>query len=163
MPQSHRWVACSVIALGVTTVPVTTANELPALTGKLAAGMMTFVWTDAGRDELLTEDANDKREFSVSVWYPADSRSRPSTPYLPDFESWSSKLGEQRLRESLGGASDAVRSSNALAHAGATLARGAQRLPLLVFLPGLGMNTPVYSSLLADLAGHGRRGGHRPE
>lgn len=29
------------------------------------------------------------------------------------------------------------------------------RSPLLVFLPGLGMNTRVYSSLLADLASHG--------
>lgn len=116
---------------------------------------MAFAWTDASRDEVLIGDASDKREFSVSVWYPADAVSAPASPYLPDVELWSSTMGEPRLRETLGGAWDAVKSSKDLAHDRAPIAKGRQRFPLLVFLPGLGMITRVYSALVADLASHG--------
>lgn len=33
-----------------------------------------------------SSDATDKRELSVSVWYPADIVSKQQTPYLPDSE-----------------------------------------------------------------------------
>jgi hypothetical protein len=83
----HRRTGWAIVALVLmaATLPAT-PGELPPPTGKLGVGVMGYVWTDAGRDEVLTEDASDKREFSVSVWYPTDVVSKPEAPYLPDFE-----------------------------------------------------------------------------
>jgi predicted dienelactone hydrolase len=152
----QRRTACALIATVLVAAPlVATSNDLPRPTGERAAGLSTYVWTDDSRDETLMKNASDKREFGVSVWYPAEEGSKQETPYLPDLQLWSLKIGEQRLRETLGSAWDAIRSSLARTHVGVPLGRSQKRFPLLIFLPGLGMNTRVYSSLLADLASHG--------
>ncbi len=45
--------------------------KLPAPSGEFIVGTTHFTITDESRDELQTEDPNDKRELFVEVWYPA--------------------------------------------------------------------------------------------
>jgi hypothetical protein len=44
---------CRLVAVPLMTVsPALTANELPPPSGKLGVGVMSYVWTDVGRDEV---------------------------------------------------------------------------------------------------------------
>src|SRR5262245_3323547 len=56
-------------------------RELPAPTGKFAAGRTSFHWVDASRPEAMTDDPNDRRELMVTIWYPAESATGEPAPY----------------------------------------------------------------------------------
>jgi pimeloyl-ACP methyl ester carboxylesterase len=116
-------------------------------------GVQTFVWTDETRGEALTDDPTDHRTISASVFYPAKPGTGARRAYLPDFDLWMRDVGEARLRVSLGAAFDAARSATTETRTNAAVAKG--RFPLLIFLPGLGMNVGVYESLLWGMASHG--------
>lgn len=66
-----------------------------------------------------------------------------------------SQVGEARLGESLGGAFPIVGSVTTDVRQNARISKKSNPFPLLVFLPGLGLNVEVYTALLADLASHG--------
>src|SRR5262249_32715686 len=46
--------------------------ELPDPTGSLALGRMVFHWTDTSSPAPNTNDAKDRRELPVYLWYPAE-------------------------------------------------------------------------------------------
>jgi hypothetical protein len=93
--------------------------------------------------------------LSVQVFYPADPVTGGEGAYLPDWPLWLKQIGKPRLRETLGPAFGAAGSTKSEVRREARFARGSERFPLLVFLPGLGMNVTLYTALLSDLASHG--------
>jgi hypothetical protein len=66
-----------------------------------------------------------------------------------------SQVGEARLRESFGAAFPTAGSVTTGVQQNARISKKSGQFPLLVFLPGLGMNIEVYTALLSDLASHG--------
>jgi hypothetical protein len=72
-----------------------------------------------------------------------------------EWPLWTSQVSEERLRESLGAAFARVGSLTTEVRQNADISKKSEAFPLLLFLPGLGMNVEVYTALLSDLASHG--------
>jgi predicted dienelactone hydrolase len=120
---------------------------LPAPTGPLAVGRVTYYWTDEARSEPNTPDDNDRRALRVDVWYPADkSTSAEPALYMPDLKVLSKTLGPEAMI--LGGL-------RGHALAGPPVAKTPDRFPLLVLSPGLGTNAVQYTAIVEELVSHG--------
>ncbi len=122
-------------------------KPLPAPTGKMAVGRVTFFWTDNSRPEVNTPDENDKRQLRVDVWYPCQaSNDATRAPYFADLAALNKQLGpEAILLGAIGG--------HALSNP--PLAASGERYPTLLFSPGLGMNAVQYAATVEELASHG--------
>lgn len=144
------------LCLGLILLPVlAAAASLPAPTGKLAVGQGSFIWTDEKRIDVLSPDRKAARTISVNVFYPADPSTGTTGSYLPDWPLWLKQIGERRLKETFGSAFDGVAQVTIANRQDASFPKKSGRFPLLIFLPGLGMNTVVYTALLSELASHG--------
>lgn len=68
-------------------------NWLPPPTGPYQVGTAFFHWIDETRDEVFTDDLDDRRELMVQLWYPAqvESDAVPVT-YLPHGEVEAAEL-----------------------------------------------------------------------
>jgi hypothetical protein len=125
------------------------AVTLPAPTGPYAVGRADYDWVDPAREDPFAPPGT-RRELLVWVWYPAAlAPGAAPAPYLPepfarlrDREPWS--LFSQRPQ--------AIRVH---AVAEAPVAAAADRLPVLVFEPGLGRAPVDYTTLAEELASHG--------
>jgi dienelactone hydrolase len=121
--------------------------ELPAPTGPHCIGKTGFHLVDQARPETNTPEAEDRRELSVKIWYPAPaSQSSHRASYLdPGIRSL--------VREGLSLPADAP---DVLTNArpDAALQPGSQ-YPVVIFSPGFGGIVESYSALLEDLASHG--------
>jgi pimeloyl-ACP methyl ester carboxylesterase len=123
--------------------------SLPEPTGGYDVGTAAYDWTDAARDELFTDDPDDKRELLVNLFYPASVEDdAAASPYV-----------DGALRAAL---SEAFGIPEAMwdglqthEYAGAPLASDDAAYPVLIFSPGFGNLTRYYSALLTDLASHG--------
>ena len=60
--------------------------ELPTPTGKHAVGRTSFHWIDSSRFEEITDDPNDRRELMVTIWYPAESATGETAPYVDNLD-----------------------------------------------------------------------------
>ena len=70
--------------------------RLPQPTGPFRIGTTSFALVDEARAEVFTDNPNDKREFLVRVWYPA----QPATGAMPEpFWGKDTKDVGQRLAE----------------------------------------------------------------
>ncbi len=123
--------------------------QLYAPTGPHAVGRTTYAWTDATRDEVHTGDPDDRRELSVTVWYPAqvtDDAAR--APYMPplmaEFFETLNGLPAGRLQ--------AIR-ANAVRDA--PLSDAQATYPVLVFDPGFSATPHQYTILVEELASQG--------
>jgi len=125
-----------------------TANrQLPKPTGPHLVGRIAFYWKDDTRGEPNTPDDGDRRELRVDVWYPADgSAAAEPAKYFPDMTTLSKTLGAESLL---------LGSIKGTALANPPLATGTDRLPTLVFSPGLGTNASQYAFLAEELVSHG--------
>lgn len=128
---------------------------LPSPTGKHSVGLKAFIWTDASRAEELSKQPADRRTISANALFPADPLTGVAGAYMPDLALWLEQVGESRIKESTGPAFPALKSVEIGIRHDAAFAKGGERFPLLVFLPGLGMNVAVYTALLAEVASHG--------
>ena len=151
MPR-HRLLQCLQAVLF--TVPLLNSAGLPKPTGTHGVGRRSFVWTDRSRTDVLRTPSR-PRTLSVKAYYPSDSTTGTAGAYLPDWPLWISQVGEARLRESLGAAFPRVGSVTTELRQDARVSKKSSPFPLLLFLPGLGMNVEVYTTLLSDLASHG--------
>ena len=122
--------------------------ELLRPDGAFSIGIRSFVWTDDARDELLTEDPNDKRKVPVDIWYPAKVKAdAPTAPYVPDPEGWAGVYGAD--------APGLLRQVRTHAVQDAEMAAGDHPFPVAVFSHGAGQSPRFYTTLLEDLASHG--------
>ena len=119
---------------------------LPAPSGPYATGRSTFDWVDESRDETSTPGRSGKRELLVHLWYPTP-RVGGKAPYLPDAERMMADLPS--------GAAETIRTLEIAAQPGAPILRLNGRRPVVIFSPGQGVKTLLYSALQQDLASHG--------
>lgn len=114
----------------------------PEPAGPFAVGRADIEILDQARDEIFTEDPNDKRRLLVSVYYPAEvSPGTAHSSYVPEYVMSAFDFVEgPRAWLSQGYADVPIRDGS---------------YPVLIFSPGLGNRTYGYSSLLYDLASEG--------
>lgn len=127
---------------------LTQAEALPAPTGPLPTGRMTFHWIDQARPELETSAPNDKRELLVHLFYPAEPNDRaPRARYVPDAEVMHGPWNADQIAR--------INAIRAYSREHAALARGSRRFPVVLLSAGGGMKVLTYHALLEDLASHG--------
>ncbi len=70
--------------------------KLPDVTGPYAIGTQTFHLVDESRDEIYTDDRDDKREFMMQVWYPAEADAKgEAAAYIENLDVIGSVLAER--------------------------------------------------------------------
>jgi predicted dienelactone hydrolase len=138
---------------GKTLVPT-----LPRPSGSFAVGRIGFDWTDRSRREVLSKDADAKRELMVYVWYPTEKGGKigKPAPYLPGAAAIS-KLSDRALSGAEGKLWPAILSGELASNAveGATPARNPARFPVLMFSHGLGSPVFHYTAFIEELVSHG--------
>jgi dienelactone hydrolase len=141
--------------LTVTTVGGGHAHStIPSIspTGPYSVGRRAVVWTDSSRRD--PTDTTRFRDVAAWIWYPAKRTSNEAaeTP-LPDewqarrLEALQAKLGPDVAR--------AMQSFKVHSQTDAPVVSGNDRLPVLLFIPGLSWLASDYSTLTEDLASHG--------
>ena len=131
---------------------------LPAPTGTLGIGRVTYHWLDSSRAEFLESTATSRRELMVDVWYPAGREvRRPRAPYLPGLPHLRRLLSDSVLRRHFAPAYAPVEAGLVRTHAteGTAARCPAGRCPLLIFSHGGGVDRSFYSSQYEDLASNG--------
>lgn len=145
--MSHRTLLG--LTLLAATAPAATA-QFPRPTGPHRVGTTLFHWIDDARDETFTPDPDDKRELMVQLWYPAaQSAKGQNAKYLPHFDL---------LRQVLGAAFAAHESAFTKAEVPAIVDAAplsGKKLPILLFVHGLGTGRLFYTSQILELASHG--------
>ena len=148
------------LAIGLI-VSASTANgqhtvRLPQPTGPFRIGTTSFALVDEARPEVFTDNPNDKREFLVRVWYPA----QPAAGAMPEpFWGKDTKDVGQRLAEFMRlpkGSFDNLALVQSHAYADAPVAESKSRFPVLIFshgyIPGFLVQNTVQ---MQELASHG--------
>jgi predicted dienelactone hydrolase len=155
IPMAARHLS-AIVAFCVMSANVAETQTLPASTGPFGVGRVTFHWIDKSRSEPLSE-ADRSRELMVDIWYPADKTNVATTDYLGNFSAYEEALGPKRLQAELRGAYDAVKAGSVRTHTveGRPFARSLKRVPILIFSPGGGMLSRLYTAQLEDFASHG--------
>jgi predicted dienelactone hydrolase len=121
--------------------------QLPPPTGPYAVGRTSYLWSDASREEVWTDDPSDHRELMAYVWYPATKGKTSPAAYYPPLDKLSGQFDSMH-RFVLGKVESYSLSD-------APLASGKGPYPVLLFSPGANNSVLFYASLLEDLAGHG--------
>jgi len=161
-----------IILLGKRTGPVfvgllliflstTFAQTLPVVpkpTGSYSVGTQEFSLIDNSRPETLTEDANDKRELYIRVWYPAQNVSADAKP-LPIFGKQTKAIAEAlaaNLRLPKGALSFLALVSSQ-SYPNAPLAAAAKdKFPLIIFSHGYYQGFAAQNAVqMEELASHG--------
>jgi len=122
-------------------------QELPALTGKLAVGRTSFHWVDASRPEAMTDNPDDRRELMVTIWYPAESATGETAPYIDNLDKLAGAIDQDQI--------NIARTVQTHSIAGAKISSAEGRYPALIFSPGNQMNVSLYAAQVEDLASHG--------
>src|SRR5581483_1720394 len=131
-----------------------TAITLPAPTGPFSVGRLMYDWVDASRTDSLAPVANQKRELTVWMWYPATpTKSSKPVDYLP--APWRTALA--RYQGGLG--STFLSRDPSLVHAhsisNAEVSPAQPTYPVVIMRSGIGALNTDYTTLAEDLASHG--------
>ena len=134
------------------------APVLPRPTGSFAVGRIGFDWTDRSRREVLSKDADAKRELMIYVWYPTEKGGKTGkpAPYLPGAAAINT-LSDRSLSGADGKLWPAILSGQIESHAveGASPASAPVRFPVLIFSHGLGSPVFHYTAFIEELVSHG--------
>jgi predicted dienelactone hydrolase len=134
--------------------------RLPSPGGQSAVGRTTYYWTDLSRPEQLSTKDGAHREVVVFVWYPAakaQKATKPS-PYFPDFKAARAGISDADFQDLFRPADKKVQEKGLpLTHAieAASMPHANTKYPVLIFSHGWGLQTPVYTAALEDLASDG--------
>ncbi len=133
-------------------------GHLPVPTGPFGIGRVTVVYEDESRIEPLDPKHGPRRTL-VNVWYPADapaSKGVATAEYL-DVAAFERVIGADGVKSQLGSAYAMIKAGSVVTHAvvRAPFAASLRRSPVLIFSPGGGMISELYTSQLEDLASHG--------
>ncbi|MCC6342299.1 MAG: hypothetical protein IT166_08875 [Bryobacterales bacterium] len=140
-------------SLSITLFASVLLAQLPEPQGRYTPARMTFVARDASRDEPLTADPTDRREFAVHVWYPCMPATGSQAQYLPDLSKWREALGDDLLLSALDGALEPAFRARPKVRAQGEVLHG--RFPLLVFFPMPGASSLGYTTILSNLVSYG--------
>jgi pimeloyl-ACP methyl ester carboxylesterase len=125
--------------------PTSLVVVLPAPTGPFAVGRTIYEWTDAARDEMMSDVEGERRSVVAWVWYPARPSAGATSKYLPGAL-------EAPINAAIGLSSSQVMVP---AHDDAPLMATGGPLPVLLFSHGSGSLLAVYTAMLTELASHG--------
>ncbi|MFT4737511.1 MAG: hypothetical protein ACI92W_001625 [Paraglaciecola sp.] len=138
------------IALGWLLPMLLPVFSLPASSGDYSVGTR-MIYHQSDRDEIITEDPDDKREFTYKIWYPSDADiSRLKAEKYIDKGSRSDFATKYGL---LGSALNYLDSVSTYAYENVEVAKGP--FPVLIFSHGYGSKATGYYSLLTELASQG--------
>jgi predicted dienelactone hydrolase len=114
--------------------------------GPFAVGTHEYLWVDQNREEPFTKDPADRRHLLVRVWYPADKTDGASEPalYVRDVNEFSEK---SVYRRGEGFKTNSITD--------AALAKGTNRLPVLIYQPGGGTARFIGTFVTEQLASAG--------
>jgi hypothetical protein len=117
----------------------------PDLSGPYQVGKMEYHLADEARDEIFTEDPNDKRELMTMIYYPGQPEANaPTAPYT-----------NETLAGALGISPDLLNQIYPHAYAEIPVSQAEVSYPVVIFSPGM-LNLPLsYSVTLEDLASNG--------
>ena len=134
-----------VIALGAAFAHAQDEVSFPDLSGSYQVGKVEHILTDEARDEIFSEDADDKRELLVTVYYPA----QPAADAVP------APYVEGALGEAIGLTPEIAAQIHSHVYAEAPVAEAAAPYPVVIFSPGMGNLPLTYSVTLQDFASNG--------
>ncbi|MEL7251793.1 MAG: hypothetical protein AAFO03_25455 [Bacteroidota bacterium] len=122
--------------------------ELPATTGQFTVGT-TDVLLELDREEVITADETDTRNFMIKVWYPAKETSGEMDAYV-DVAGRNGFATKYGLQPSMLNYLDKVATN---VYRDIPIAD--EQFPVLIFSHGYNSKANSYYSLLSDLASHG--------
>jgi dienelactone hydrolase len=121
---------------------------LPAPGGPHAIGTLLMDWTDAEREEIWTDDPDDRRRLVVQFWYPAIERPvRVPAPYVLRYPQMREILDRFWLRPFPTMPTHAALEPPVLEASGP--------LPVVLLSHGMNSSRTLYSALAEELASHG--------
>ncbi|GAB5426435.1 MAG: hypothetical protein Crog4KO_35820 [Crocinitomicaceae bacterium] len=134
------------ILLGISQAQTNRA-EFPELTGTYQVGRTNYDMIDDSREEILTSNESDSRQFAVTVFYPAiaGENSEPA-PYI-------SEPFRTTFAQESGMPAFLLDSLQPHAYADAPIAD--EVFPVILFSPGLGTPLLFHTGQLEELASHG--------
>lgn len=136
------------LSLGFLLPTILPVFNLPIPTGKYQVGSEYFHLV-SNEDENLTEEATDKRELMIKVWYPAKISNEQKESYLNDGDrkGFATKYG---LPKNTFNYLDKVETYT---FQNPKVADG--QFPILIFSPGYYSKASGYYALLEEIASHG--------
>jgi predicted dienelactone hydrolase len=146
------WLWLALAALLPLAMPV---FKFPAPSGPYQVGTRDLYFTDTSRPEELTPEADDKREFMVRAWYPAepDSAAQPQ-PYWPDADKTGPPVLSFFGLPSFGLNHLALVKTHS--YLNAPLSDASEQFPVLVFSHGYGLSDfSMNLTQMEELASHG--------
>ena len=121
-------------------------GHLPLPTGEYQIGMTRLVFLDRSRQELFTEDPDDRREITATVWYPGEPGEEAATvPYYPRAEEIVRYFPYP----------DSLAEIGTSAWLDVPVAQGKERYPVVIFNHGWGEHVGQNTVLMQELASHG--------
>lgn len=70
--------------------------KIDSPSGPYSVGTVTYHWTDASREEILTDTPNDRRELLVQLWYPAQiDQASSKALYIPEYRQFGLALQQE--------------------------------------------------------------------
>ncbi|UYQ64947.1 alpha/beta hydrolase family protein [Streptomyces peucetius] len=166
-PRRARWwaalpaslVCLCLIAVGPAAAWALPVPVFPAPSGSFAVGTSVVQWTDPGRPENATSEADDRRTVVVQLWYPA--RKSPSEARRAAYLGRTDREVEI-VSDALaayagipGFLLDGLPRARTHAVVDAPVAGGNGRFPVVLFSPGLGGVRTQNSAWAQELASHG--------
>jgi dienelactone hydrolase len=167
MHRMKKWMRTILIVVGFTLIVVVLlvsvligylaveSNQivtLPQPTGAFHVGRSVYDWTDTTRTNAFAGKPQEQRALMVMVWYPTDTASGPTAPYLPQpwldaAETAQSGLGELVTHK--------LTNVHTNSYVDAPLASAQKAYPVVILEPGLGKASYDYTSIAEDVASHG--------
>ena len=143
-PRTGSW--------ALTRVPLlaeVTAGELLPPTGSLRVGRAQFHWTDESRPELESRIPDDSRELIVYVFYPASRTVAGGVAtYIPDVDV-------MRGADWTDAQISHLKSVRTHTWQDAPVETSRRPFPVVIFMPGGGQKTLLYTALFEELVSHG--------
>lgn len=122
--------------------------ELPKPTGTYKVGSQ-YIHLKTDREEVITENPNDKRELMIKVWYPATIKSEAKEPYLNEGDriSFAAKYG---LPKSTFNYLNYVKTNTYLEPEVFN-----EKFPVLIFSHGSYSKASGYYAIIEEIVSHG--------
>lgn len=157
-----KYILCTIAAvfIGIATflclyLPV---FKLPEPDGAYKIGTRTLHFVDDSRNEVLTQDKNDKRELMVQIWYPAENKVKKNPELLFPGNREVFKKYEQAYSRDLGLPGfifDYWRYIGSNSYDGLELATTKSPFPLIIICHGMGTSRILHTSQAEKLASNG--------
>lgn len=161
--MSHRLLSSLLISVVVLSCLTATVrgqsagpeNLLPTPTGRFSIGRITIHLEDRTRIEPFSSEHR-YREVMADVWYPATSSKGQPATYI-DLARFEAALGTTGTQNFFGNAYIPIKVGRVRTHAieGAAFATSLKHCPVLIFSPGMGTVTQIYTAQFEDLASDG--------